>query len=355
MPKTAPQTPTRQPDENIPDSNDFPKESKPSLTILGHKLSEQVRDHIRGLSASMAGILESRNALSDIIKDVRGLVNSQHDNGKELVNVTERIQKAVTTHIAHSALILTTLEELKVLNINMETRLELYHAKVDAAVNLSNQALQDRRDMKQTTIEMNNKLDQVLEEFEKMKTTSKPRRTKSRKLAKPMGTIPSKPDDEEETVLSTAETTNDSNHTDEDTPQPPKKKPRKTQKKQVQKTGPSQATRSKSSSGTKSLPSAQRVPITRRSKRQRSISLGATVESKPGLLETANKPSCIVEETPGQGEPDALVEQQSGRIPETVVNSSKPEPKTAPQKQAKKRMLAGPATQEAWEMDGTTT
>ncbi|KAF3319628.1 hypothetical protein TWF173_000241 [Orbilia oligospora] len=347
--------PTRQTDENTLDNNDTPKESKPSLTVLGHKLSEQISDHNKGLTTSMQGILESRHAISDIIKDVRYLVNTQHESGKQLLEVTEKIQKAVTTNTAHSELILTGLAELKDLHANMGIRNTFYLAKANALVKFNEELIQDRRDTTESTIEMSKKLDRVLKEFENMKTTNKAYKPgRSRKLKKkPRATLP-EPDGGEQSVLSTTEATNDTDDTGEYSPEPAKKKAKKaTQKKKPQRTGPSQATRSRS--GTKSLPSTQQNPTTRRSRRQRSISLGATIDSDPRVNTPDKLASFVVEETPEQSEPDAFQEQQSERIPETIASSSKPDPKTPPQKPMRKRMLAGPATQEAWEMDSTST
>ncbi|KAF3168101.1 hypothetical protein TWF225_011853 [Orbilia oligospora] len=359
MPTTTspPKLPTRQTDENTLDNNDTPKESKPSLTVLGHKLSEQISDHNKGLTTSMKGILESRNAISDIIKDVKSLVNTQHESWKQLLEVTEKIQKAVTTNTAHSELILTGLAELKNLHEDMSIRNAFYTAKANASIKFSEELVQDQRDTTESTIEMNKKLDRVLEEFEIMKTKNKSYKPgRSRKLKKKPRATLLEPDGGEQSVLSTTEITIDTDDTGEYSLEPAKKKARKTtQRKKIQRTGPSQATRSRS--GAKSLPGTQQKPTTRRSRRQRSISLGATIDSDP-RFNTPNQPaSFVVEETPEQSEPDAFQEQQSERIPETVASSSKPEPepKTPPQKPMRKRMLAGPATQEAWEMDSTST
>ncbi|KAF3229000.1 hypothetical protein TWF191_002109 [Orbilia oligospora] len=332
--------PTRQTDENTLDNNDTPKESKPSLTVLGHKLSEQISDHNKGLTTSMKGILESRNAISDIIKDVKYLVNTQ-----------------LTTNTTHSELILTGLAELKNLHEDMSLRNAFYLAKANASIEFSEELIQDRRDTTESTIEMSKKLDRVLEEFENMKTTNKSYKLgRSRKLKKNSRATLPESDGGEQSVLATTETTNDTDDTGGYSPEPAKKKARKTtQKKKTQRTGPSQATRSRS--GTKSLPITHQKPTTRRSRRQRSISLGATIDSDPGLNTPNKQASFVVEETPEQSEPDAFQEQQSERIPETIASSSKPEPepKTPPQKPMRKRMLAGPATQEAWEMDSTST
>ncbi|KAK6351882.1 hypothetical protein TWF718_005027 [Orbilia javanica] len=341
-----------------------PRESKPSLTILGHKLSEQVKDYHRGLSASMAGISESRAALVKLTDDIKALIDSQYESGREIGGVVENVQKAATTHLAHSALILAVINEVKVKNIELTAMMETCNDKIEASLRLSEQALQDRRDLTKAIVEMNKTLDRTLKELERTKDKGKKaRRANQRKgktgaLEKEMGRMDISSDGEENVVdgSPTESTDGDNGTTDEDTPNPPRKEVKRPQKKQFRKTGPSQTTRPKSVTTT--IPSTQEVHIPKRSKRQRSISLGAPVDESP---------SYVVEETPEENEPDAFsdVNRHSQRVPETVVGSNnKPgfeveagRPKTPPQKKDRnrKRMLAGPATQEAWEMDSTTT
>ncbi|KAK6517444.1 hypothetical protein TWF281_004101 [Arthrobotrys megalospora] len=337
-----------QPDENRPDVDaDLTKESKPSLTIMAHKLSKQVADYTKRATVSMKGIQESREELSTINQDLKSLIDSQVSSGKQLAVVVNRIENTLTKQEDHASKILESIEAVHKSQEEVQAGVDKMNKWVREYVGLHDllgqNTMRDQKNTAKGIAELNEKLDRVLLEFESERSPVRKqrlRKSKSRKKSTPPDdAVPKSP------LLSTTETTNDSEDGDEDTPAPAKKKSKKSKKQQTQKTGPSQATRSKG--GTNPLPSTQQAPMTRRSKRQRSISLGTVIEPGP---KAADGNVYIVEETPEQIEANLFTDQQSERVPETLPSQRAPEPKT-PKRPPKKRVLAGPATQEAWEMD----
>ncbi|KAK6510143.1 hypothetical protein TWF481_004857 [Arthrobotrys musiformis] len=330
--------------------------SKPSLGVMAEKIGRQIAEVHTVLCKTALELVGARDELGYVLPDLKDFVNTRDETGKAIVDIISRLQKSVAADISVGAEILLEVQYTTVGLVKAETELSAMNAKIAVLESIIRQEQQNRRVYDQQLGDLNGKLDRLLLEFEKKKKSPSPvPKLRKPRSKKPVNAVQLESDGDE-LDLSSTESLNDSGGLEEGTSAPAKKKnkvvvPKKKKKKTAKKTGPSQATRSKSC--TKPLPGTQQESVAERPK-ERSISLGAAAEStpRPG---TTDKASFVVEETPQQAAPYAFEEEQSGRIPETVASSSKSGPKVPSQKRPKRRMLAGPATQEAWEMDTSDT
>ncbi|KAK6524054.1 hypothetical protein TWF694_005719 [Orbilia ellipsospora] len=349
--------------ENKPTSPS--RESAPSLTIYAHKISSQISDVRSLLSSSTSHIAEDREKLHKTIEDTKCLIVSHEAHNKRFEDSVENMNRIVTEQQNYLSFLSQTL-------INLETAQSLLQDNIST---LSTRIAEQNYLLQSLTSNVKTATDKIshfqtqldTQQFHDTSHTVHPdpnisngRPTRSflpglqieRGYAS-LDTIPPLPvaTGEVPVLEDTTESESDNGVMVSDTPAPANK-PIK-----IQDIGKDADTRNKNCNGkgeqnipTKKSKStntkkkrkwadsdhggSQRVlRRSRRRKRSLSLSLGAFIEGTPNAYDVTD----VVKDTPVGA----------------VVGGGAKGPVTPVQQVERKRILAGPATQEAWENDSS--
>ncbi|KAK6359949.1 hypothetical protein TWF696_001073 [Orbilia brochopaga] len=308
--------------------------SKPSLTVYAHKIATQTNEVRSLLSSTLDQMTGKWDELRTIFQETETAFAGQKAANHEINDLIARMDSAVEKQqamISELMQMVTSMEERQAwLTENMATlSLNMKHQTTML------EALSKDREAKpwKAPEEALAGLHKFLEHSEKqLSLETVPT------LPAPTGQPPilSDSDDTERSVSVVAET-----------PAPANKPTKK----------PKTAKKGKPSEQGQAAPNAagNKAPL-RKAKRHRSISLGPAIEPTPD--EVLNKPSNNERDLDSQasadGKKQGVKDSAENKDQEhSTVGKEAPE-ETNSKKQTKKRILAGPATQEAWEMDTTT-
>ncbi|KAF3911252.1 hypothetical protein AA313_de0200563 [Arthrobotrys entomopaga] len=352
--------------ENKPTSP--PRELNPSLTIYAHKISSQISDVRSLLSSSLSHIAEDRETLHKTIEDTRSLISSHETHNKRFEDIAENLNGIVSKQQTHLSFLSQTLTNLEATQSNLQDDISTLSTKITE----QNDILQSlTTEIKTATDKISNFQTQLpTQQFHDISQFANPNvnisdgghirsflpELQMGKGYASLDTIPPLPvaTGEAPVLGDTTDTESDDEVMVSDTPAPANK-PIKIQaidtdantsnnivdgkgeqdiNREKPKSGAVKKKKRKSASSDYGESQSQRV--LRRSRRQRSLSLslGAIVEDTPDAYDVVE----IVEDTPVG-----------------AAAASKERPVTPVQQVAKKRILAGPATQEAWEHDSSTS
>ncbi|KAJ6260726.1 hypothetical protein Dda_4955 [Drechslerella dactyloides] len=339
---------------NAPESDREPvvNESKPSLTVYAHKIATQTTEVRSLLSSSLAHIAEDRNQLRKVLQDTKSLINGHEDVNKEFGNVVTRLDSLVAKQQATISQLTQTITSVEAAHIALEDNMSALSIRLSSQNRLIQTFAEEQKESAAALSMIHEKLDNVISEMTKPRLVSKLQFNHPDASLETVPTLPAPTG--QPPVLSDSENTESSVSVIVETPAPANKPAKK----------PGTAKKEGSSDGSKparkkvlkkaSLNKAKPIP---KPARHRSISLGPAIEPTPD--EILNNPYINERDLDGQASADAKKSgaEASEGIPASkcpAVSKEVTEQVTL-KKQTKKRILAGPATQEAWEMDTTTT
>ncbi|KAF3934800.1 hypothetical protein ABW20_dc0109849 [Dactylellina cionopaga] len=326
--------------ENKPTSP--PRESKPSLTIYAHKIATQTSEIRSLLTSSLAHISEDHDTLRQTLQDTRSLISSHDVSSKQFEGVVGKLDGIVTKQQDTLSLLAQTLN-------NMETDHSLIQEELGAItvkLNVQNARLEKALNGMDEMAESIKNIDSKICEFQNESTSIPKPEFQHQHIS--LDTVPTLlVQTGQAPVLSDTEVTHSSDISIvADTPAPankPIKKPPKISLDKIK-----QVDKRK-----KSLSSTQRA--LRRSKRHRSISLGLAIEATPDEREKTHvgKGKDTYSNVDYMKVKAEEVSEGPRDLPKPKTNSSQ-KAADGSKEQPKKRILAGPATQEAWELDSET-
>ncbi|EPS45778.1 hypothetical protein H072_236 [Dactylellina haptotyla CBS 200.50] len=356
-----------------------PPEFKPSLTVYAHKIATQITEVRSLLTSSLAHIAEDRGALHKTIEDTRSLINGHELNNTKFGNITAAIGGTVNE-------LKPAISSLEQSLASGDTNRTLLHDEIAALTNkmdtqdtLLRELVGDLKDMAEAQKDTLLVLGSILKQQQRLQNPPQPIAQPSETQNLPVAEDPLPPPAaaDQEPVLSDIETENSIDVVN-DTPT--------TAKKPGKAIGKPNQTQSEPSQSQKPPAPVNKGRVLRSAKRQRSISLGLVVEATPSQtsvqpstrnpprnqqLEPSVSESMIVEFSPDDMSVQSAQNTQVGSIDEDEIKSEENsergftffspvnepairEPVT-PEPRSKKRILAGPATQEAWERDSSAS
>ncbi|KAF3938380.1 hypothetical protein ABW19_dt0208187 [Dactylella cylindrospora] len=326
------------PSENQPSPPQ--KESKPSLTIYAHQIAVQTSEVRSLLSNSLSHIAEDRNELHQVLRDTKDMAIKHSTANQHFEEQLRQLDEIVTKQQSTLSFLARTLTNMESNNMGLQDNIRSLADKLDNQNTLIQRLVEGQRETTGSVSSLQQMLEtkiiprgylEMPEPMEDQKATSKPHAS--------LDTIPTLPAlTGQPPVLSDTES---SLSIVIDTPAPankPTKRPLTPKKPQV--TKPAQSAK----------PQVGTQKKLRSFKRQRSLSPLLVVEATPDEFGMPNLNTYPQTETPSAGNQHQLRQQKSPIIP-SAREIDMSQVKRVRKITTRRRILAGPATQEAWEQD----